>query len=363
MTASLRQLDDVVVFDTDPSLHVTKLEGTIRAITKVQSHALSTILATDAAFLSHTIFRRRHAERTEVEARTKIPMPTDLKQLRSLLGALFYFRKFLRDMAKRRRPIAPLLKQGAKVVFIPAMRAIVRKLLAELITPPILVYPNRDAITDNSRPFLLYCDANVDGSGASLEQNQEDHTILLIVFSSRSTIEPERHWTPLDLETGGIVWSIKRLRSYLWGTKFRFFRTTWHSEVSTKSQNTTRGYSGGWSSSPRTTTLWNIAKPVPTGMPKSSPAYPCLQLKDGPSSLTLSDEEYVALIRSYGLLLRGPSTVRVGLGGLAPSDASSGLGELPLSLHDFCDFRRNGPRKRVDDLGAPSGEFVARAPL
>ena len=81
------------------------------------------------------------------------------------------------------------------------------------------------------------------------------------------------------------------------------------------------------------------------------------------SSLTPSDEERVFLIRSHGILLGGPSAVRVGLGGLASSDPTSSLGGLTLSPGDFQDFRQHGPRMRVDDLDAPSGEFVAHAPL
>ena len=59
----------------------------------------------------------------------------------------------------------------------------------------------------------------------------------------------------------------------------------------------------------------------------------------------------------------GPSAVRVGLDGLAPSGPSSGSGGLPLSPHDFHDFRQHRPRMRVDELDAPSRESVARAPL
>ena len=63
----------------------------------------------------------------------------------------------------------------------------------------------------------------MDGFGATLEQEQDDQTIHRIVFISRATIEPERHWTPLDLKADNIVWSIKRLRGCLWGTNFLFF--------------------------------------------------------------------------------------------------------------------------------------------
>ena len=85
--------------------------------------------------------------------------------------------------------------------------------------------------------------------------------------------------------------------------------------------------------------------------------------RSGPSSLTPSDEESLFLIRSHDVFLGGPSAVRVGLGGLAPSDPSSGLGGLTFSPDDFQDFRQHGPRMRVGDLDAPSGEFVALAPL
>ena len=73
------------------------------------------------------------------------------------------------------------------------MEIIVRTLLEELTAPPVLVYPGWDAVADNSRPFRLYCDASVDGFGATLEQEQKDGSIRPIVFISRATLESARH--------------------------------------------------------------------------------------------------------------------------------------------------------------------------
>ena len=71
---------------------------------------------------------------------------------------------------------------------------------------------------------------------------------------------------------------------------------------------------------------------------------PAMELdRSGPSRFTPSDEVRVFLIRSHGVLLGGPSAVHGGLGGLAPSDPSSGLGGLTLSLHDFEGFREHRP--------------------
>ena len=82
-------------------------------------------------------------------------MTLDLKQLRPLLGGLSYYRKLVADMAKRIGPITSLLKQGVKFVFTSAMESIVRTLLEKLSEPPVSVYPDWDAVADNSHPSLL----------------------------------------------------------------------------------------------------------------------------------------------------------------------------------------------------------------
>ena len=103
------------------------------------------------------------------------------------------------------------------------MEKSVREILAELATPPVLVFPNWDAVADSSRPFHVYCDAYIDGFGAALEQEQSDGSMKHIAYISRATLDSERQWTLLDWEAGSIVWALKRLRGYLWETNFRTF--------------------------------------------------------------------------------------------------------------------------------------------
>ena len=121
-----------------------------------------------------------------VAALTRMPMSTDIKQLRSLLGGLSYYRRFLPNMARRIRPIW-------------------------------------DAVIVTSRPFDLHCDASTAGLGATLEQDQPDGSIRPIVYISRATLDKEQNWTPMELEAGCVVWSIRRLRHYLFGVYFLVF--------------------------------------------------------------------------------------------------------------------------------------------
>ena len=104
-----------------------------------------------------------------------------------------------------------IAEEGAKFEFTPAMEVAVREIIAELAAPPIVVFPDWDAVADGSRSFRVYCDACIDAFGAALEQEQPDGSVRPIAYISRATLDSERHWTPLNLEAGSIVWALKRL--------------------------------------------------------------------------------------------------------------------------------------------------------
>ena len=169
-----------------------------------------------------------------MSALINMPMPMDVNQVRALIGGTNYYRNFLPDLSKRLRPINSLLRKGVKFAFPPAMEKLVREILAELATPPIMVFPNWDAAADGSRPFHVYCDACIDGFG--------------------------------------IVWALKHLRGYLWGTKFRIFSDHKALESIGKVGTIMLESRGGSSSSPRSITHSSTAKEARTATPTSCPA-------------------------------------------------------------------------------------------
>ena len=50
-----------------------------------------------------------------------MPMPTDVKQVRALMGGINYYRKLLPDLSNGLRPINSLLRKGVKFAFTFAM--------------------------------------------------------------------------------------------------------------------------------------------------------------------------------------------------------------------------------------------------
>ena len=114
-------LDDAIGYDDSPIHHVATL-ATFFARLRLHNLKLSPdksrIGAARVDFLGYVILAdgvRPNDDR--VAALTRMPMPTDIKQLRSLRGGLSYYRKFLPNMAYHIRPITALLKKGYRVRF------------------------------------------------------------------------------------------------------------------------------------------------------------------------------------------------------------------------------------------------------
>ena len=109
-----------------------------------------------------------------MEAMTKLPMPSNVSHLRSLLGALSYYRKMLPQMSTVTRPLNNLLRKGVKFVFTTDHVEIVQSLIKRLSSPDVLAFPDFKAALSGDRPFRLIADASVDGLGAVIEQAQPD---------------------------------------------------------------------------------------------------------------------------------------------------------------------------------------------
>ena len=128
--------DDIIAFDSDPIAHAQTIRSLFERLRRHNlklSPSKARFDATDANFLGHTISPsglRPSAEK--VSALINMPMPTDVKQVRALMGGINYYRNFLPDLSKRLRPINSLLRKAVKFTFTPAMAKLVREILTEL---------------------------------------------------------------------------------------------------------------------------------------------------------------------------------------------------------------------------------------
>ena len=378
-------LDDEIGSDDCPLHHVTTLAA---FFARLRLHKLklfpdkSRIGAARVDFLGHIISADGVCPNDDrIAALTRMPMPTGIKQLRSLLGGLSYYRKFLPNMARHIRPITALLKKGAAFDFTSAMEDTVRTLLAELAAPPILVFPDWDAVIDTSRPFRLHCDASTAGLGATLEQEQPDGSIRPIIYISRATLDNEQDWTPMELEDGCVVWSIRRLRRYLFGVYFLVFTDHQCLQQICKIGET-KPRIQRWM---EFLSAYNFRLSYRRGQENANadfisrlPLPPIAEDISGASALTDPDDLGVYLTRACGFTTPACPVPRVDLSGLTPSpcyalDAVLGgltpppdspvLGGLPLTLDDFRTHRAPMPPTHMTARPHRSSATLLKAPF
>ncbi|CAB1109884.1 unnamed protein product [Ectocarpus sp. CCAP 1310/34] len=118
----LAYLDNAFCFDEEPLGHVLNL---IEFFKRQRQYNLklpgkARVGATQVNFLGHTISPAGVSpDGVQVRALTHMPPPPNVKQLRSLLGGLSYYRIFLKNLATKMRPLNSLLKQGVPFKYTP----------------------------------------------------------------------------------------------------------------------------------------------------------------------------------------------------------------------------------------------------
>lgn len=120
-------------------------------------------------------------------------IPSTVKQVRSFLGFVGYYRRFIKGFSKIAAPLNALLVgtasmgQGKRMVdWTPDCQMAFDTLKAALVSAPVLAY------ADFSKPFHLYTDASLGGLGAVLAQVQDGRE-RVIAYASRSLHPTERN--------------------------------------------------------------------------------------------------------------------------------------------------------------------------
>ena len=152
-------IDDVCTFSESGAQHVTDLERLFERLTKFNlklAPKKAHVGAKETKFLGHEISAQGISpDQKKVQALRQMPMPTDVSQLRSLLGGLGYYRKFIPRMAARIKPLTNLLRKKAKFEFTSEHETVVKDMLASLTGSNVLAFPDYDGAISGQRPFML----------------------------------------------------------------------------------------------------------------------------------------------------------------------------------------------------------------
>lgn len=154
-------------------------------------------------------------EEEKMEKIRNAPRPTSKKQIRSFLGLVGFYRRFVPSFAEIAVPLTDATKDRApvKVVWSEACEQAFQLLKERLCEQPVCALPDFD------KTFVLRTDASDTGLGAILIQDQGygDQTIGC---ASRKLNSAEQNYSTVEKELLAVVWGIQKFSPYLYGREF-----------------------------------------------------------------------------------------------------------------------------------------------
>jgi hypothetical protein len=132
----------------------------------------------EVAFLGHVLSAKGVAvDPRKIEAVSKWQSPKSVTEIRSFLGLVGYYRRFIENFSKIAKPVTELLKSNTPYVWSDKCEASFQELKTHLTTTPVLTLP------DASNNFVVYCDASRQGLRCELMQGLKSSCVCLATAS------------------------------------------------------------------------------------------------------------------------------------------------------------------------------------
>ena len=223
-------LDDIIVFSRTPEEHIHRLRAVfekLKAAGLKLKPSKCDFFKKEIKYLGHVVSEQGvSTDPDKIKAVTEWPQPTTVTEVRSFLGFVSYYRRFIPNFSKVAKPLNKLLqnlegtpsqKKKFKVHWGPEQQEAFETLQGLCTESPVLAY------ADFKAPFILHTDASGEGLGAVLYQVQEGKQ-RVIAYASRSLSKSERNYPVHKLEFLALKWAITdKFHEYLYGSQFQVY--------------------------------------------------------------------------------------------------------------------------------------------
>ncbi|XP_063635087.1 uncharacterized protein K02A2.6-like [Cydia splendana] len=220
-------LDDVIITGVNDQEHLTTL---IEVFKRLQKYGLKvkkskcTFFADSVTYLGFVISKEGvHTCPDKLEAIEKVSVPRNTTELRSFLGLVMYYAKFVPNISSLLAPLYNLLRKDVKYYWDSSCENAFNQVKGMLMSSEVLAHYSPEL------HLVLTCDASSVGVGAVISHLIPDGTSgngtegareRPIAYASRSLNKAERGYSQIEKEALGIIFGIKKFHQYLFGRKF-----------------------------------------------------------------------------------------------------------------------------------------------
>ena len=207
-------IDDILVTSRTEEEHLDNLTEVLRRLAEAGMRlkmGKCAYLLPAVKYLGHTISAEGlSTSEAKVRGILEAPAPQNVAQLRSFLGLVNYYGKFLPNLATTLSPLYALLQKHKKWTWGKSQDEAFNKIKDVLKSSKVLAH------FDDQLPLILSYDASPYGLGAVLSHKMTNGDERPVGFASRT----EQKYSQLDKEALALVFGIKKYHQYLYGRRF-----------------------------------------------------------------------------------------------------------------------------------------------
>jgi transposase InsO family protein len=211
-------LDDILITGSNEAEHWANVEA---VLTKLEEAGLRlkrdkcVFGVREVVYLGHRINSDGIQPTTDkVDAVLNAPVPNNVSELKSYLGLLNFYAKFLPHLSSTLAPLHNLLRKDVQWSWGPQQDAAFQTSKQHLVSAEVLVH------FDPKKDLILSCDASPYGLGVVLAHRMPDGTERPVAYASRSLSPAERNYAHLDKEGVAVIYGVKKFHQYLYGRPF-----------------------------------------------------------------------------------------------------------------------------------------------
>lgn len=135
------------------------------------------------------------------------PVPKNVQELRSFLGLLNYYLKFMGNLASILSPLNTLLQKQVNWEWSETCTAAMEEAKTCLVSSNVLVHFNSEL------PIKVATDASAYGVGAVLSHVDSEGIERPIAFASRTLSKAEKNYAQVEKEALSIIFGVRKFTS------------------------------------------------------------------------------------------------------------------------------------------------------
>ncbi|XP_062715677.1 uncharacterized protein K02A2.6-like [Aedes albopictus] len=211
-------IDDAIVFSKDMKSHAESLNLLFKRLKEYGFHVKPEkcrFFQTQLGYLGHVVDSQGiRPDPEKVKTIAAIPPPTNVPELRSYLGAINFYGRFVRNLHELRHPMDQLLKKESKWQWTPQCQDAFDKFKKTLQSNLLLTH------YDPKLPIIVAADASNTGIGAVIFHQFPDGKMKAIQHASRTLAPAERNYGQPEKEALALIYAVTKFHKYLLGRHF-----------------------------------------------------------------------------------------------------------------------------------------------